>query len=441
MASVNKGPTVSVRTHEGAPAKRIDAEQELRRSVMACLLWEDIFYESGEEIAKRLAETVRLLTAEKVSAIAIEARSKMNIRHAPLLLAREMAKTFKGKIVADTIEGVIQRSDELAEFVALYWKDGRQSLSAQAKKGLARAFVKFNEYQLAKYNRDNGVKLRDVLFLCHAKPKDSEQEALWKRLIDGTMAVPNTWEVELSAGKDKAETFKRLIAEKKLGGLALLRNLRNMQQAKVGDDITGSAIVEMRTDRILPFRFVAAARYAPSLEPFLENAMFRSMKELGDIKQELTVLVDVSGSMDAALSAKSDLTRIDAAASLAMILREVCSNVHVYSFSDQLAVIPPRRGFALRDAVEKSQAHNSTLLGAAVAKVGELHPNAVLVAITDEQSHDAVPNPAGKGFLINVASNRNGVGYGKWIHIDGFSENIVRYIVETLRGEEEADPR
>ena len=35
-----------------------------------------------------------------------------------------------------------------------------------------------------------------------------------------------------------------------------------------------------------------------------------------------------------------------------------------------------------------------------------------LIVITDEQSHDSVPAPRGKGYVINVASNRNGVGYG-----------------------------
>jgi 60 kDa SS-A/Ro ribonucleoprotein len=190
----------------------------------------------------------------------------------------------------------------------------------------------------------------------------------------------------------------------------------------------------MRTDRILPFRFVAAARYAPSLETVLESAMFRSIKELGEIKQEVTVLVDVSGSMNGPLSSKSDITRIDAACALAMIMREVCANVHVYAFSDQLAVIAPRRGFALRDAISGSMNHGGTNLGYAVSTVGLRHPESILVAITDEQSHDSVPNPVGQGFMINVASNQNGEGYGAWNHIDGFSENVVRYIMESIGG-------
>lgn len=53
-----------------------------------------------------------------------------------------------------------------------------------------------------------------------------------------------------------------------------------------------------------------------------------------------------------------------------------------------------------------------------------------LVVITDEQSSDNVSGPSGRGYVINVASNRNGVGYGKWVHVDGFSEAVVDYIVE-----------
>jgi len=52
--------------------------------------------------------------------------------------------------------------------------------------------------------------------------------------------------------------------------------------------------------------------------------------------------------------------------------------------------------------------------------------------VTDEQSHDGAARPKAKlSYLINVASARNGVGYGNgWTHIDGFSEGVLRYIHE-----------
>jgi len=58
------------------------------------------------------------------------------------------------------------------------------------KKGLATAFPKFDEYQLAKYDRGGPIKLRDVLFLSHAKPRNAEQAGVWKKLIWGRLAVP-----------------------------------------------------------------------------------------------------------------------------------------------------------------------------------------------------------------------------------------------------------
>jgi hypothetical protein len=39
-----------------------------------------------------------------------------------------------------------------------------------------------------------------------------------------------------------------------------------------------------------------------------------------------------------------------------------------------------------------------------------------------------VPAPNGVGYVINVASARNGVGYGAWTHVDGWSEAVVDYI-------------
>jgi len=423
-----------VRTHEGAPARLISYEMQLRRSVLACLLWENQFYEDGVEIASRIAELVPKVAAEKVAALAVEAREKMKLRHAPLLLVREMARhaTHRG-LVAKTLARVIQRADELSEFVAMYWKDGRVPLSAQVKKGLAAAFPKFDEYALAKYNRDAPIKLRDVLFLSHAKPRDEAQGEVWKLLIAGELTAPDTWEVVLSSGANKRETWERLLRERKLGALALLRNLRNMREAGVDESLVLAAIGAMNTARVLPFRFLAAARYAPQWEEALEQAMLKSVAGQEKLAGKTVVLVDVSGSMTAPLSQRSEMQRTDAAYGLAVLLREIGERVAVFSFSDSLVEVPARRGFALRDAIANSQRHNGTQLGKAVTELNEAslnqnHGYDRLIVITDEQAHDTVPGPRGNGYVVNVASYKNGVGYGRWTHIDGWSESVVEYI-------------
>jgi hypothetical protein len=424
-------------THEGAKAwPHMKPEQRLRRSVLSCLLWEDEFYEEGQSIAERIAEAAEAVPVTTLAALAIEARSQFNLRHVPLHLLTVLARRARGSsLVSQTIEAVIQRADELAEFLTLYAKANgvlpnavKPKLSAQVKRGLALAFTKFDAYQLAKYDRANAVRLRDALFLCHAKPNDDEQSALWKQLVAGKLPVPDTWEVALSGGADKKETFERLLREGRLGYLALLRNLRNMEQARVDDTLIRDAVLARKgAHRVLPFRFIAAARAVPRFEPWLDTALQANIATTEPLTGRTIVLVDVSGSMDAALSARSDLTRVDAAAALASVAN---GNLRVFTFSNNLVEVPARRGMSGVDAVVKSQPHGGTRLGAAVTAINGIEHDRLIV-VSDEQTQDAVPQPVAKyAYMINVASARNGIGYGKWTHIDGFSERVFTFIRE-----------
>jgi 60 kDa SS-A/Ro ribonucleoprotein len=419
------------KNNEGVTAFRINAEQELRRSVMACMLWEDSFYEAGVAIADRIADLVRQVNPDKVAAIAVEARERMKLRHAPLWLCVALAKRHELK--AETLATVIQRADEMAEFLSLYSISRDETkklnrLSHQVKKGLALAFAKFNEYALAKYDRQGAIKLRDVLRLVHPKPKDAEQSALWKRVNEGTLATPDTWEVELSASKDKKASWQRLLAEKKLFALALLRNLRNMNQAGVDKATVASALSEIKTDRVLPFRFIAAARAVPSWEDIIEPVMLRSMEGAAKLRGKTVLLIDTSPSMAVRISAKSDLSRMDAGFGLAVLLRELCEDVEIWSFSQECRQVPSRRGFALADAIRSAVPSNGTFLGKALTAVSGRYDR--LIVITDEESQDPVgpPDTKSKAYMVNVATSKNGVGYGAWTHVDGWSEAIVDYI-------------
>lgn len=430
-------------THEGAPAARLTPEQQLRRSVLSCLLWEREFYEDGEDIATRIFKLAHEVPAGTVAELAVEARHLYHLRHVPLLLLAALAHRAPGtSLVSGTIERVVSRADELAELIAVIARVNavtpdqvKRKLSAQVKKGLARAFLKFDEYQLAKYDRAGSVRLRDVLFLCHAKPDTPERDALWKRLVYDELATPDTWEVALSGGANKRETFERLLREEKLGYLALLRNLRNMETALVDPGLVETAIELGRgAQRVLPFRYVAAARAAPRFEPALDRALLRRLAQEETLPGRTAILVDVSGSMDWKLSERSDMTRLLAGAALAAMFPG--EDVRVFSFSSTCKEVPRRLGMAGVDAIEKSQPHGSTMLGEALQFVQKKGPFDRLIVITDEQSHDPVgPPPAPLGYMINVASAQHGVGYGPWVRIDGFSERVFNYIRELEEAE------
>jgi 60 kDa SS-A/Ro ribonucleoprotein len=478
MASVNAatrriGP--QVHTAPGAPAARINKALQLQRLLNACMLWEDNFYIDGETVAGLIQKLVHETSAEKCAELAIKARNEQKLRHAPLLVVREMARASADHkaLVADTLFAVIQRPDEITEFLAIYWKDGKQPLSAQVKKGLARTYNKFSEYQLAKWNKDKDIKLRDVAFLTHVKAKDKDQGELIAKLVNKDhvpvatksgfkvankyrslaknfvrLETPDTWEVALSGGAGKKETFTRMLEEGTLGAIAVLKNLRNMTQAGVSNSVIKSGLANMRTERVLPFRFITAAKYAPGFESELEQAMFRCLAGAPKLLGRTGVVIDVSGSMNGKVSGKSELGRIDAAACIAMLLREVCEDVVIYCTAGndgtrihKTEMIPSRRGFALRDLINQSAGR---LGGGGIfltqmmdyVRKHEQGDFERMIVITDEQDCERDPARAASrantfgahNYLINIANEKNGIGYKKWHHIDGFSEAVINYI-------------
>jgi 60 kDa SS-A/Ro ribonucleoprotein len=485
MASLNRIKKVPVFTFEGARAHRLPDEANLERAVMSCLLWENQFYESGEFIATRIKTLVHAVSLESAAAIAVKARSKMYLRHVPLLIVREMARhpkistrrtadvvdPYDSRWVRSTLKEVIQRPDEITEFMAIYWADGKCPIAKQVKLGLSDAMLKFSEYSLAKYNSAKGaVKLRDVMFMTHVKPTDidatsakwdaearkrirtaapetakmlfdlerpdglSVQEDLLKRLADDTLETPDTWEVQLSSGADKKETFTRLMQQGNLGGLAFLRNLRGMIEAGVNEQLIVEYGDELKFEKVLPFRFWAAAKVVPHLKGVLGRWMLRSTEFLDKLPGRTVFLVDVSGSMfGTKVSARSDLDRFDAAGALAMIGNAVCEDSTIYSFSAQVHKIEDgHEGFDLIQAIQSSQRHVGTYLGEALRAIRHEEPKYDrLIVITDEQSHDPIPRDLiGKKYVINVASQQNSIVNDTWVRINGWSENVIRYIAE-----------
>jgi 60 kDa SS-A/Ro ribonucleoprotein len=428
MATVNARSVL--RTHEGGRARHIDAKAQFSRTLNSCLLWEDGFYEDGETIADRLAaltkECATLDIGWTIDQI-INARKVIGIRHAPLWCLIALASIHR--LSKETVSNTLMRPDDATELLALYWKDGKKPIPASIKKGLAIFFATLDQYRLAKYGtRDGAVKLQDILFLSHAKPANDEQAALWKTFIARELPEPETWEHLLSAGKDKKATFESLLLEDKLGTLALIRNLRNMIEAGVDEKKIIKAIDSAKVERIFPYQIVQAASYAPRFESQLEGMLYRCLSEYGKLLGTTIFLIDHSGSMSEGCGGKkSEMTRYDAAKGMAVILREVCQDARIILFNDSAVELPARRGFGLIQAMGEPQ--GGTLLGAAVEWANK-QPHDRIIVITDEQTQDQVPPPfAERAYIINPSSDQNGVGYGPWTHIDGFSTAVVDFIL------------
>ena len=367
--------------YEGAKAYRLTPEMELYTAVVTSTL-SDKFYENGGERVERIKVLMAKCDPKFVANLAVYAREKMYLRSMPLILAVELAKINKGNdLVSRTVTRVIQRADELTETLAYYelanqrvgQAKGLNKLSKQVQLGVAEAFNKFDEYQLAKYNRDGAIKLKDALFIVHPKAKDAAQQAIFNKIVKDELATPYTWETELSAlgqfsyvdDTEKSMAFKakweELIDSRKLGYMALMRNLRNILDAFISPKhiekvcATLADAEQVAKSKQLPFRFLAAYReikdhksgYTPSVLAALEDAVAASVANLKGFGFDTTVTIacDVSGSMQTPISPKSKVLNYDIGLMLGMMLQSKCKNAEAGMFGDKWKVINmPTRG-------------------------------------------------------------------------------------------------
>lgn len=432
----------------GTAAAVQDAESLLRRAVMTCLLWEDLAYESGKDTAQNIATLVPQVAAEKVFQIALEARVQQKLRHIPIFIAVEMLKYETHRAyVADLLPKIITRPDMLTDTLALYFKNGKRPIANALQKGLAAAFENFDEYQFAKYDRNTAIKLRDVMFLTHPKPANADREALYKRIADRKLTTPDTWEVALSTGKDKKAAWTRLLTEKKLGALALLRNLRNMREADVEPQIIREALQTTKSQWLLPLNFLAAYKENPIFVREIEDMMFRMFAQMPKLAGHTVFVVDVSGSMSAPISGKSTFNRQNVANAMAVFATEMCESVSIYATAGSDSArkhatkrLTPHRGFALMTEIENAA---SALGGGGIFTrqclefiKNDMHgetPDRIIV-FSDSQdcdNTDRIPNPFGLyNYIVDVSSHKRGVNYkGLWTaEISGWSEQFLNFI-------------
>lgn len=213
MASINKRKvSTPVFTHEGGKASHIGFEEKLQRTVLCCLLNEDTFYEDGESIKDRIKEYMGKVSTEFAIATLNKAKHEYHLRHTPLFMLTVLAS--QGKLTKELVYSTVTRVDDITELLAMYLADGKKTLPKQLQKGLAMSFDKFDEYQFGKYkgNKKN-VSLKDAVMLCHPKAPNEEKNALYKKIVDNSLATPLTWETELSAGKDKKTVFENLLSQ------------------------------------------------------------------------------------------------------------------------------------------------------------------------------------------------------------------------------------
>lgn len=279
------------------------------------------FYREENQELDRLRELVATISDKQFIAKAgIYARNEFGMRSITHILAGEIAKNVKGEQwTKHYFNKQVRRADDITEILGYYTANYGKPIPNSLKKGLAKAFDKFDGYSLAKYR--NGNALVDAINLLHPRGNEKNREAL-KQLIKGELKNTDTWEAKLSeAGKIaedetnlkdlKSSAWKELIREKKLGYFALLRNLRNIleQTDKETISLALEALIDensIKHSLVLPFRFLTAMKEIEQTNfemtrqtiVAISKAVEISLKNVPVFSGKTLIALDVSGSME-----------------------------------------------------------------------------------------------------------------------------------------------
>ncbi len=351
MSKFNMSASELTQNQEGHAAYRMTDKAKLLTQVLTSFFREAKFYgDNSDELEKTLQSVIKS-DPEFVSKLAVFARREFNMRSVSHFLTAYLAHEPQGKpFVRKTVRGVSLRGDDVVEIMAVYLETFGKPVPNSLKKGINDVLVTFDEYTLAKYKSSKKkVKMRDLLCICRPSPLNDEQSAMWKRCIENKLSIPMTWETELSANGNNAETWEKLIDSGKVGYMAQLRNLRNIIQAKPSNIEAVYKYIEdpehVRKSKQLPFRFLSAYKSIMDIAgsralTVLENAVNASVANMQIFPGTTVIAIDTSGSMSWEISENSQVSCYEIAILLGMLGNRICENSICFTFDTFLKKIP-----------------------------------------------------------------------------------------------------
>lgn len=294
-------------------------------------------------------------------------------------------------------DAVLQRADEPGEllgYLATFY--GQQSERARngiapapkipmpVKRGIADAVQRlYTERNYLKWDSaSKGYRFADVIDLVHPKARDARQAALYKHILDRRHGRAKEIPVSLPVLRAHAELMEIPVADRRevlrrpdaagvlnragmtweslagwlqgpmdamawsaiipnMGAMALVRNLRNFDEAGVPDSVAATVATrladpeEIARSRQFPYRYLSAYRTAPSLRwgyP-LEQALALACANIPLLPGRTLVLVDTSGSMGNRVSEKSQIRHVDVGALFGVALAARGADVDLVGYA------------------------------------------------------------------------------------------------------------
>ncbi|MFJ4836616.1 TROVE domain-containing protein [Streptomyces sp. NPDC088746] len=453
----------TARNHQGAVGHLRDSRSELFLLAVANFVSQETFYEEGEGRDTRFATLVRTLAVEDpewTAGLLRWLRTEGQMRTASVVGAAEYVKARleagaeDGPSNRQVVDSVLLRADEPGELLGYWTSRYGRAVPKPVKRGIADAVRRlYSGRTLLKYDTaSKGYRFGDVLNLVHAAPDPAKpwQGDLFRYALDrrhhpedaeppasdraltahrALMALPvaerravitgpggadrvagagMTWEALAGwlQGPMDAAAWEAVIPS--MGAMALVRNLRNFDEAGVSDEVAAGVAARISdpeavaASRQFPFRYLAAYQHAPSLRwayP-LERALGHSLGNVPALPGRTLVLVDRSGSMWSPLSDRSLLNRADAAAVFGAALALRAAEADLVQFGTNSRQVECRTGESVLKILERFGDLGGTNTVQAVRKHYRGHDRVLIV--TDEQASFTHYGDATEGIPADV---------------------------------------
>lgn len=494
LRSPIKTTSSGVPTYEGGEGYSRDAKSDLFLLAVTNMVGENTFYESSNDRDARFAKLIHQVTEEDpkwMQGFIPFLRNEMFMRSASVVAAAEYVAAH-GPLGPKVVDSAMSRPDEPGELLAYWHQTYGRNEPMPIKKGVARAALRlYDENAALKYDGvGNGWRLGDVIERVHpasdsalfsylldrvhnpenirvdmSKLPKIDQIRKWDALDDASfkallLSDPDllansgyTWERLSTRMKMDKEAWEAIIPA--MGYMALLRNLRNFEEAGIGSKAQSYVSLflsdpdKVARSKQFPFRFLTAYLNTSGLSyaPAIERGLNLSVRNIPQVQGKTLVLIDVSGSMTAALSQRSTVERWKAGALFGVAQAFRSDNVDVVAFGTDSApvVLPNVGGSVLRGVQAVESIVRSGHLGygtntwQAVTKHFNGHDRVFI--FTDEQSRDDSSIVAGRQiktiYNFNLAgysrSNMNLAAKGRY-EFGGFSDATFRLIDLLERG-------
>lgn len=465
-------------SHNGNPQFLKNIHERLIEFSVGMVYGKDNFYETFDEQTREMMKIISTLTKgnEKdlnyLANVILFVRKTVGLRTLPVVMTIQMAYYMRVNNInwagmRSLVTAVLSRVDDITEMFAYAEKvfTTKNAIPLAIKKGIADAFLKFDEYQLQKYNNQGRAKrLKDIMQVVHPKPRSEDQSNMFKRLLEDKLETPYTWETQLSANgqlpvserKTEFQLWYELVTSKRLPYQALLRNLRNIEQAieSVSSNTEKSAlaneVVKQLTTRetlaklqMFPWSFIKAYDSVTSFafKKAINDAAEMSIEYMPKLGDNVWIILDESGSMEGTpIQHASNLT----AALIKSVEKHNTFNLKVTCFSNGARDFKyaPSTGFITQaNNIVKFARGGGTNLGAALHEYQNLgfEPDCVIV-LSDMQVNEldgynnqllrTIEKKTPRLLAFNLqgyASTPLRTGQG-WIQFSGWSDKVFKYI-------------